>query len=813
MHIVIPLGGKGERMAHLGAKPLIQVHHKTVIAHLLDNIQKQLPDASVIIIYNPALDDHNFASYIKSHYPNISLIKLPRQTRGPVETILLGLADLSLTGPVLLLDGDTFYTDLSVLGDNGANNVVYYRHNTDKEPLYSYIELASESTKITKIVEKCKISDCANTGAYKFASCELLLNYCQRILEQGVSYKGEPYTSCVIAEMLTDGIPFDGQQVDHKTVFSLGTPSELQVYLDYCQVFLFDLDGTLVLTDDIYYDVWQTILTTYGVDLTPEIFNNYIRGNNDKHVVDVLLSHTLGVVDVSEISTQKDTLFSQNITKITQIKGAKQALHRICSLGHKVAIVTNCNRTVAELIVQHLAIHEYVDFIISSSDCVNGKPHPEPYCKAIERYGVTSNKVLIFEDSKTGILSARSVGPSFLVGVTTNYDCSTLKDLGAHHCISDYDNFDPLSLTSRCQDGIIYRIQKAVSVSLSVPSCDVKVDNTRLKGGFISDVLRVHIKPEKEYILKIESTAQTMLSDMANQLELYEREYYFYETISNQVSIRVPKYIALVHDADDADGADGADDADDADSDKKKPIGILLENLNTVSPRRELNLNLGNAPVEVSLKIIERMATLHAQFWGKTSAYPGLKTPLSNCFRPFCSDFVKERWPAFAARWTGVLTPAQLTIGDNIVNQFADIQMYMASGATTLVHGDIKSPNIFYEIDNDNEPIFLDWQHTAVGKGVQDLVFFLIESFSLEAIMRVQSQFKTHYYSTLTKLIGEEYTQENYDKDFNQALCYIPIFTAVWFGTVPDDQLIDKDFPHVFIKKLFALLLVYLNIL
>ena len=59
-------------------------------------------------------------------------------------------------------------------------------------------------------------------------------------------------------------------------VFSLGTPSEVKHYLDNTYAFLFDLDGTIVLTDDIYFEVWREILSFYNIILTHDIFNKYI---------------------------------------------------------------------------------------------------------------------------------------------------------------------------------------------------------------------------------------------------------------------------------------------------------------------------------------------------------------------------------------------------------------------------------------------------------------------------------------------------------------------------------------------------------
>jgi thiamine kinase-like enzyme len=130
----------------------------------------------------------------------------------------------------------------------------------------------------------------------------------------------------------------------------------------------------------------------------------------------------------------------------------------------------------------------------------------------------------------------------------------------------------------------------------------------------------------------------------------------------------------------------------------------------------------------------------------------------------------------------------------------------------TFCHGDVKSPNIFYKKINKSEnqsvanqdyaPYFIDWQYITNGKGVQDLVFFMIESFDIDKMKLYKSLFKEYYY---IKIIGNgiHYNREDYENDFKNASYYFPFFVAVWFGTISEDELIDKSFPFEFIKKLF----------
>ncbi|MCY0970121.1 HAD family phosphatase [Chryseobacterium sp. CY353] len=53
---------------------------------------------------------------------------------------------------------------------------------------------------------------------------------------------------------------------------------------------------------------------------------------------------------------------------------------------------------------------QYFDVMISSNDCVDGKPSPECYLKAADNLGVEPVNCIVFEDSFAGISAARSSG-------------------------------------------------------------------------------------------------------------------------------------------------------------------------------------------------------------------------------------------------------------------------------------------------------------------------------------------------------------------------------------------------------------------
>jgi HAD superfamily hydrolase (TIGR01509 family) len=807
MNIFIPLGGKGERFARQGfqePKALIPVLEKRMIQYVLDSIQSQFEEADkVFIFYNHRLaNEHGFVEFIQSQYPNIHLIPVP-DTKGAVETLWIGMSQLQEQGigfhsKCLLLDCDTYYTqDVVSLFRQSSENLVFYTHNTSEKAIYSYIRLLEEEEepvgRIGEIKEKQKISDNANTGAYAFTDFGVLYSYCQYVLENKIVFNNEPYTSCVISEMIKAGHEFRGVELDASRVFSLGTPEDVERFVKSRYAFLFDLDGTLVITEELYFDVWQTLLSQWNIHLTPEIFRSYIQGNNDKYVLNTLLYNV--AITLEELSCKKDELFIEKIDKIKVVEGVYAFLEKIRERGHKMCIVTNCNRKVAEKIMEQTGIGKWMDFLVTSEDCVLGKPAPEPYLKAIARYrgGIGREMCLIFEDSKSGLLSAKSVGPKGVVGIETIYSTADMKKHGAVLSIRDFVGLEIESLMkmekSRVED---IRAQIRLDLKLSSVS-EIEMDMSKLKGGFIADVVGFKVKTEREgttksMVLKYETEESNPLSVMAKRLELYGREYYFYEHVSRYVPIRIPCFYGLLK------------------NEEFENKGMMLENL--LERGYTLNLDLNRESIEVSLKIVDRMAKFHTHFWNQPlkKRFPGLYKTNDAVFCPFFQQFIEERWGRFMEKWGNLMNPQQREKWEYALEHFGEIQERLATGDTlTVIHGDVKSPNLFYDVENGYEPYFIDWQHSGIGKGAQDVVFFLIESFDITGLKCNYPLLKNYYYKKVMEY-GVQYSYDQYEQDIRDAVSYVPIFTAIWFGTTPQDELIDKNWPYFFICKCLTLL-------
>ena len=220
------------------------------------------------IIYNPELDRWGFTDILQKTGHKINYIKLNRQTEGAAETVLYGLSTMDnifLNKKCVLLDCDTNYNCdiLSMYRNCEYNSIFCFKDNQDK-PIYSYINIDVQNI-VTEIKEKVKISNYANTGCYCFKSGTLLMEYCQKVIDQDIRQNNEYYTSCVIDLMIKNGEKFYANIINENDFNCFGTPLQLKLHclnstdkypkLRIC----FDLDNTLVTEPQVKGD-YNTVL-------------------------------------------------------------------------------------------------------------------------------------------------------------------------------------------------------------------------------------------------------------------------------------------------------------------------------------------------------------------------------------------------------------------------------------------------------------------------------------------------------------------------------------------------------------------------
>jgi HAD superfamily hydrolase (TIGR01549 family) len=774
MIIIIPIGGIGQRFKDNGytkPKAYINICGKPIISFLLDNLNTDNVDY-IYIPYNIEYKQYRFEDFLIKNYPNINFkfCCLENNTRGAAETINIGLQNLieKRDIPVICLDSDNFYT-CDIISKWNGENCIFSFEDENENPIYSYVKI-NENNEILDIKEKEKISNNACTGAYGFSSINELKRYTSKIIEENITQKTEFYTSGVIKVMINENHTFKNIEILNKYYFSLGTPEQVN---QYKHPFIFDLDGTLVDTDDIYIMVWNIIMKKYKLFVDENFFNFFIQGKNDILFLKTIfpnITHN----EVCEISNLKDKLFIEYLEyyeKDIMIYGAKKFIQQ--NKNRRMGIVTSCNKKSAEFILKKTKLQDYMQFLIASEDCNKHKPNKEPYQKAIDILKCDKKNCTIFEDSNSGYKSAKSLGDTNICLIINNKSSNFILN-SYNYKIKSYDDFDINYLYNNKQNSIKELIIEKLD---TLPIKDVVIDDIDIKTGYICDVKSVRLILNNTFentILKIENE-ENELSNVARQINLYSNEVYFYEKISNVVDINIPKfYCSLV-------------------IDNKK--AILLQNLNYY--KGKFNLNLNNN-IDLILLVVKNISDMHNKFYFKN--HEDIISIMKDIFNinqiVYYKELVNIRFKKFLEINNVLLYDREKNILKKIYDNYSLIIDKSGRFPLNFCHGDLKSPNIFYKENSEQiTPIFLDWQYIHLNKGISDIVFLLVESTDFNEDI-IDIIIKYYYKKSLM--------YQNFDDllfDFKLALCIFPFFVMVWFNSENRDNLLDKVFPIKFMKN------------
>ena len=819
MIILIPLGGTGERFkleGFVNPKALIEVNNKSILFHLLDNLNLNVfnsPIDFIYIPYNKEYVSYNLENVLQTRYPTTTFkfMALEENTRGAADTIRIALNALKIeVCPILCLDSDNFYTTNIIQLWNGENKVFTFTDSLE-EPLFSYIRTHTEY--IEQIVEKNKISDIACCGAYGFKSWQQLLEHINIMIDQNITQKNEYYLSGVIEEMVQRNVGFKYETLLNKHYFSLGTPKQVK---EYEYALLFDLDGTLVNTDPIYTEVWNTIFKKYNFNfvIDTDFFNTFIKGKNDSLFLNYLLPN-LDKQLVDEISILKDDLFIEKLKTETNketilLPGVLAFIER--NKNRQIAIVTSCNKKSAEYIIKHTGLDNYVSLLIASEDCTEHKPDPEPYIKAMKQLHLQKEKTIIFEDSYSGYTSAKNAQVHKIILICNEASCQDIRNANEYkipdYCSLDLNqvleegenarNYISNSNNSNNNNSLIIKTE----LIKSLPLKDVIKNDGQLKTGYICDIQSYQVvfnnNSCENIVLKINNT-ENELSKTAEKMNLYGNEINFYTNIRDAINhdiINIPKCYGVV--------------SIDEEGLRK---GIILENLFKYEGQFNIDLNKDTLNL---LNVVAEIAKMHTMYYFKTeSEVPlNMRNVITMNDLVFFKQLLNERFNIFIEKNRLVLKDSEIEIMHKCFQNYEKNIIQTSTFPLSFCHGDLKSANIFYRNgDNNNnnsnnsnnnkacQPYFLDWQYIQLNKGVSDITFLLVESIKFD---KLKVELVLYYYYSLIKESRKDdcYDYGEFMRDFKTNLCIFPFVVCVWFNSEDNDKLLDKIFPIKFMKNL-----------
>lgn len=170
---------------------------------------------------------------------------------------------------------------------------------------------------------------------------------------------------------------------------------------------IFDVDGTLIDSESIYVKaaLLNNKINNYNVPLN--VIMNTI-GRNRESVRQVVIDSQTKDFDYDTYRSKLMEIYDED--SLTLKKGAINILEYCKNHNILSAVATSTYKEKQLRILTQLDIAKYFDYMVFGDEIKNSKPAPDIYLNVYNHYNFKKEDILIFEDSRNGILSAHNAG-------------------------------------------------------------------------------------------------------------------------------------------------------------------------------------------------------------------------------------------------------------------------------------------------------------------------------------------------------------------------------------------------------------------
>ncbi|MGD1823040.1 MAG: HAD family hydrolase [Pleomorphochaeta sp.] len=188
---------------------------------------------------------------------------------------------------------------------------------------------------------------------------------------------------------------------------------------------IFDFNGTLFWDSEINFQSWYNFIKkNLKREYTREEYST-LNGRTTAETLEVLYNKKFDKQTIDKLINEKDEEYLKILyndkSSLSLAPGAEELLYNLKKNKIKIAIATSAHPS---LMVEYEKIFKLSRFferelIIANDGTYKSKPNPAIYIEALKRLKVEPKNSIVFEDTKSGIISAFNAQVEKIIAVNS----------------------------------------------------------------------------------------------------------------------------------------------------------------------------------------------------------------------------------------------------------------------------------------------------------------------------------------------------------------------------------------------------------
>jgi HAD superfamily hydrolase (TIGR01509 family) len=183
---------------------------------------------------------------------------------------------------------------------------------------------------------------------------------------------------------------------------------------------VFDLDGLIANTEDLYEEAGQIVLSRRGKTYDDSL-REQMMGRPAADALQLMIDCHALTDSIDDLTCEcTDVVQSLMGAALAAMPGLETLLDLLQSADTPIAVATGSTRAYAYQVLSQLGVKDRFRFVLTADDIRRGKPDPEIYLLAATRIGFEPQHIMVLEDSANGCRAAVEAG-AFAVAVPNRH--------------------------------------------------------------------------------------------------------------------------------------------------------------------------------------------------------------------------------------------------------------------------------------------------------------------------------------------------------------------------------------------------------
>ena len=193
---------------------------------------------------------------------------------------------------------------------------------------------------------------------------------------------------------------------------------------------LFDIDGTLVDSNDFHVEAWGEAFRSVGADFSWQVIHDQIGKGTDM-LVPTLLPGT-DEAEQERLGDAHGSAFKDKyLDRVVAFPGARDLLLRVHAAGTKVVLASSAAKEELDHYIDLLDVGGIVAETTTADDVEQTKPAPDIFQTALRKARITADDAIVVGDTPYDIEAAAKCGMDAIGLLSGKYTDEALRGAGA----------------------------------------------------------------------------------------------------------------------------------------------------------------------------------------------------------------------------------------------------------------------------------------------------------------------------------------------------------------------------------------------